>query len=233
LLRDPSKESPEDIPAKADSKVQVPMKDEFTLIRALGSGRFWVFGMILFCSGFAQSVILVHIVPHATDIGISPIAAAVILSVFNVSCVFGNFIIGRTHDVTGGRWAMVFSFVLITSAMVLLLFSGTLWGFYIVAAMGGMGFSGTATLRSPMVAELFGLRSHGVITGAIMLIYTAGSALGPLVAGYVFDLFDQYQAAFVISMAVGAAGVALAFWLKFKIGEKNTNTANATNTTNI
>ena len=197
-------------------ETQVPPKTDYTLMKALGSGRFWLFGMILFCSGFAQSVILVHIIPHATDIGISPIAAAMILSVFNVACVIGNFIIGRTNDVTGGRWAMILCFVLISAAMVLLLFSGTIWGFYIVAVIGGMGFSVTATLRSPMVAELFGLRSHGVITGAIMLIYTVGSAIGPLIAGYIFDIYKQYQPAFIISTVICVIELAMTFILKFK-----------------
>ena len=49
-----------------------------------------------------------------------------------------------------------------------------------------------------MVAELFGLRAHGVILGMTIFCGMVGGAVGPLVAGMIFDVTGSYQLAFLI-----------------------------------
>jgi transposase len=65
-------------------------------------------------------------------------------------------------------------------------------------ANGGMGAA-----ESPLVAALFGLRSHGLILGVVDLGFTIGAAVGPFLAGYIFDVAGSYQVAFSVSAAIG------------------------------
>ena len=64
-------------------------------------------------------------------------------------------------------------------------------------------------MESTVVAELFGLKSHGLILGLISFGFTIGAAVGPLITGYLFDLTGNYQAAFMVCAALGVIGLIL------------------------
>ena len=68
---------------------------------------------------------------------------------------------------------------------------------------------GFFSLISPLVAELFGTRSHGAIFGMVLFISQIGAAVGPVVTGRIFDVTDSYRLAFLILIAVSIAGLAL------------------------
>jgi MFS family permease len=69
-------------------------------------------------------------------------------------------------------------------------------------------------LFSPLVAELFGTRSHGVILAAGALVGSIGAAIGPIVAGYLFDAFGSYTIAFIICAMLAFTGLVSTFLLQ-------------------
>ena len=69
---------------------------------------------------------------------------------------------------------------------------------YLVAAIYGLTYTGVDIVFSPMVAELFGLSSLGVLLGITSIGFTLGGAIGPFMAGYIFDTSGSYQIAFMI-----------------------------------
>jgi len=81
------------------------------------------------------------------------------------------------------------------------------WMLYLFAAIFGLGFGGGASSESPLVARLFGLSSHGLILGIVGLGFTSGAAVGPFLAGYIFDVNGSYQVAFFVLGAVGIFGL--------------------------
>ena len=76
------------------------------------------------------------------------------------------------------------------------------------AGVFGVSF-GAGVLNSPLIAELFGLSSHGLILGVNVLGYSIGAAAGPLVAGYLFDVTGSYQLAFLACAIAGILGLIL------------------------
>ena len=89
-----------------------------------------------------------------------------------------------------------------------------MWQLYLFAAVFGFAYGGCAACEAPLVAGLFGLRSHGLVLGVINLGFTIGGSVGPLMAGYIFDVTGSYQLAFLISAAVGIVGFILAAVLR-------------------
>ena len=85
---------------------------------------------------------------------------------------------------------------------------------YIFAVIYGIAHGGYFTTISPIVAEFFGLRAHGVLFGLIACSGTLGGSIGPLLAGYLFDLTTGYGSAFWISVMMSALGLALVLSLK-------------------
>ena len=84
-----------------------------------------------------------------------------------------------------------------------------LWIFYLFAAIHGFAHGGVFALVSPLVAWLFGTKSHGLILGIVIFSGTVGGSVGPLVAGHIFDITASYRTAFLLLLSLAIAGFAL------------------------
>ena len=78
----------------------------------------------------------------------------------------------------------------------------------------GTAHGGFFTAISPIVAEFFGIRAHGVLFGIIAFSGTVGGALGPILAGYIFDVAAHYSPALCLCTMAASLGLALLLLLK-------------------
>ena len=85
---------------------------------------------------------------------------------------------------------------------------------YLFAIVFGFADGGMGSVVTPLVARIFGLKSLGLIFGAISFGVTIGCALGPLLTGYIFDVTDSYNLAFLVLAAIGLTGLILIVLLK-------------------
>jgi MFS family permease len=74
---------------------------------------------------------------------------------------------------------------------------------FLFGALFGFGHGGIATMESPIVATVFGMRAHGVILGVVFFCDTLGGAIGPFLAGYAFDVTRSYGFAFWLCAILG------------------------------
>ena len=109
--------------------------------------------------------------------------------------------LGGLADKIGNRWVFVIGFILMVAALSWLVPASQLWMLYLFAVVFAIAHGGMGAAESPLVAGLFGLRSHGLIYGVIHIGFTFGAAVGPLVTGYIFDITGSYQIAFLICVA--------------------------------
>ena len=86
--------------------------------------------------------------------------------------------------------------------------------FYLFAVVYGIGVSGGGIMEPIIVAELFGIKSHGLILGVVSFVFTIGGAVGPLVTGYLFDLTGTYQTAFLVGAILNVVAIILAALLR-------------------
>lgn len=137
-----------------------------------------------------------HIVPHGMDLGMTAPAAAVLITSMGAASVVGRLAIGAFADRIGGRNAYVLCLVPVIMALCLLIVVRDPWMILAVMALYGFGHGGLFTVVSPTVAEMFGMRAHGAIFGVVLFCGTIGGAIGPVVAGWVFDVTGGYDLAF-------------------------------------
>ena len=185
-----------------------------SLQEAMHTRQFWLLCVAFLSFGVSQTAIMVHIVPHATELGISATAAANVFIAIGGLGILGRIVMGGTSDRVGCRAALIICFVLLMAGFAWLLVTKDLWMLYLFAAAFGFGYGGTSALISPTVAELFGLRSHGVILGVITFITTAGCAVGAVMAGSVFDITGSYQVAFLICATLSIICIILSILLR-------------------
>jgi len=82
------------------------------------------------------------------------------------------------------------------------------------AVIYGIAHGGYFTTMSPIVAEFFGLNAHGVLFGIVAFSGTIGGAIGPILAGYIFDVTAGYDLAFWLCTLMSASGLLLLLLLK-------------------
>ena len=166
------------------------------------------------CSGFCLFAIMVHIAPHATDLGISTATAANILAAIGAASIVGKVVLGSAADRIGGRQVFIICFTLMSASLLWLVPSSEVWMLYLFAVVFGLAYGGMGAVGSPLAAGLFGVRSLGLIFGVLSTGLMGGCALGPIVAGYLFDITGSYQMAFMISAAISIIGLILAVVLR-------------------
>jgi len=163
----------------------------------------WLYFAFLFC----LVSITVHIVIHAIGLGIPATRAAFTLSLIGGACIVGMNVMGNVADRFGNKMALGISYALMGLSLVWLIPSRSEWSLYLFSIVFGFAYGGMQVLFSPLVAELFGTRSHGVILGTGALVGSVGAAIGPIIAGFIFDAIGSYVLAFVICAILALTGL--------------------------
>jgi len=178
-----------------------------TLRQAIRTRQFALLCMLYFSFLFCLIAITVHIVIHVTGLGIPPTHAALTLSLIGGACIVGMNVMGNVADRFSNKIALGVSYSLMGLSLVWLISSNSEWSFYLFSIVFGFAYGGMQVLFSPLVAELFGTRSHGVILATGALAGSIGAAIGPIVAGYIFDVLGSYTIAFIICAMLAFTGL--------------------------
>jgi MFS family permease len=185
---------------------------DVTLGEAVRSQAFWLVMGAFFFGNICSQTLHVHQVAFLVDHGIAAMSAASVVGVVGIASVFGK---------TGGGWLAdrfereviyVIGIAILVGAVGALALVGvapSLFGAYVFATMLGVGYSATAALIPAMISDRFRGRQFGLILGMGLMGSALGSALGPWMAGRLFDATGSYSIPFMIAASCGTiAGVA-------------------------
>lgn len=199
---------------QSEKMVAKSQSKSFSLRQTVWTSQFWILSTAFFGFGFCLQSVMVHIVPYAINMGISLIEASILITLIGGTSIAGRVIIGTAADRIGNKPVTVFSFIMMTLAVCILILSKQIWMFYLFAFVFGFGYGGLGTMPSLLVADLFGLYNHGLIFGILVFIITIGGGIGPLVAGYIFDLSGSYYILPLVLLVVSTTSSILISLLK-------------------
>jgi len=185
-----------------------------TPAQAMRTLQFWALCLINMLMLSCLLTTMLHIVPHAIDIGLPAIKAAGALSMMGGVSMLGRFVTGMAIDRIGNKKSMIICFLIMIGSFLWVLMARELWMLYLFAAVYGLAHGGLFTVISPMVAEFFGIGSHGALFGLVAFCGTIGAALGPFLAGHIFDVTSSYQLVFILLTGVAAVALILTTFLK-------------------
>jgi MFS family permease len=198
--------------AAAQPKTHDAGAREVTLGGAVRTQAFWLVLAAFFFGNVCSQTLHVHQVAFLVDHGITAMAAASVVGVVGVASIFGK---------TGGGWLAdrferekiyVIGIAILVGAVGALAMVGVApsrLGAYVFAVMLGVGYSATASLIPAMISDRFRGRHFGLILGMGLMGSAVGSALGPWLAGRLFDATGSYSIPFVIAAVCGTiAGLA-------------------------
>jgi MFS family permease len=183
---------------------------------ALRDGHFWMLCTILLCWGTTVFVILVHIAPYVVELGYSAAQGAEILALFGGTVFFAKIIVGIAADRIGSRHTFVTGLVCMTAGLLLLLVSHSSWSLYLFAVIYAFGYGCGSVMMPVIVAEMFGLLSHGILLGVVNFSACIGCAIGPVTAGWLFDRSGTYHEVFVLTTILSIITLAMGFFIRRK-----------------
>ena len=215
LVRDPVlKGQLVDNGASHTSGKQNAYEEGLTFKEAIHTRQLWTVCTVYFIILFCVYTILMHIVQHAIDLGIHSSVAAGVLSTIGGVSITGRFLMGGASDKIGEKSALLICLLCLLLALCWLQAVQTLWMFYLFAAIYGFAHGGFFSLVSPLIAKFFGTKSHGLLFGIVIFSSTIGGAIGPFMAGYIFDVTGSYKIVFFILLVLCTIAVVLTVSLK-------------------
>jgi len=158
--------------------------------------------------------IAVHIVAYAIDIGITTTSAALILSLQGIGNIIGKLSVWPITKRIGSRITLFFLIGLQALGLFLLIWASSLWIFFALGAIFGFGNGGSVTIRMSIIPEFFGTKAVGTLVGIAGITWGLGGIVGPILAGYIFDITCSYDVAFLAGGLLLIIGMIAVFFLK-------------------
>jgi MFS family permease len=163
---------------------------------------FWLLTAGLFNCGFSMSLLSAHGVPMLTDHGFHPMTASSAIGFLGMTAIGGGIMLGLISDRWGRKPVLAAVYLLRLAAFSMLFLVRDPFLLLVVAAIGGVGMSGSLAMTSALTGDIFGRFSVGSIFGLIFLSHQTGASLGSWLGGFLFDATGGYGAAFGVAGAL-------------------------------
>ncbi len=181
-----------------------PMLPGLELAEAMRTRSFWLISAAQFLFACAISGAGLHLVAYLIGIGYTATFAAGVLSAIFLLTSLGKLAMGLFADRVSARIALTVNFAISMLGMMMLLNASRttpLLGFIVFY---GLTVGAPLVLMPMVMADSLGIRRLGSVMGITGMFATAGGAIGPVLAGRIFDVSGSYSAAF---------GAFVAMWL--------------------
>ncbi len=179
----------------------------WSLGQAAHTRGFWMLTATFTAHWVAVFIPLVHIVPFTRDLGYSPMIASSVLSVMGVGAVLGRVVMGGISDRLGRKGAVATSLALQVATFVMLARVQGLVGLCTATATFGYSYGALSALYPAIIGDFFGRARAGALVGAIFGIGGPFGAVGPLMAGTIYDATGSYVPAFVVAATLNAGAL--------------------------
>jgi MFS family permease len=177
-----------------------PISDEhnWTVHDAVRTKALWLVIGTFSTAVMAGGGIAFHMVAYYTDLGIPPVFAAASLSLYAFCGALASGIWGYLAERIPPRQLSAVAFGAATAAIFMFMHVQGVWMGLAVAAYAGLAARGVLALMHLVLANYFGRRSYGAISGITGLFQQSSGAVGPFVAAFAFDATGTYQGILMI-----------------------------------
>ena len=187
---------------------------DFTVWEALRSPPFWIIAAAHGFSLFIVGAVSVHLIPRIVDMGFTLAEASFAYSFMNGIAIAGRIGGGFLGDQMPKKLLLIVCFIMQSAAMMMLAYGQTMSLVLVAIAIYGLGYGARGPMLVALRGDYFGRERFATIMGTSQLFLWPGTALGPLFAGYLFDIQGTYTQAFIWLSVVNLIGIAVLLFLK-------------------
>ncbi len=200
--------------ARAQSLAQRALDPEFTLRETLRTSAFWTLSTAMALRHMVTEGVSVHFVILLVDRGWTTEAASGLLGLSALIGVPTRIGMGWLGDLADKRRLTMGLLVALSVSVFLMGYTDHAWIFTTFMIVYSLAYGGLASLQEPIRADYFGTRAFATIQGMSRAVTTVGTFMGPILAGFLYDVTKSYAVAFSIFAAVSLLATVFMFVAK-------------------
>jgi sugar phosphate permease len=191
-----------------------PQEFSWQKSEALRTAALWLFVGSTLLASIGTGGIAFHMAAYLTDVKLTPMVAASVVSLMALSGAFGNGLWGTLAARIQPRGLSIVTMLLAAFAVAVLITAETPLMAYMFGFLFGLNARGSAILIQILLARYYGRRSFGAISSIIDPFHKGGLGLGPLLAGMAFDRTGSYTAIFSAFLVCYCVSAVLIFFAR-------------------
>ena len=165
---------------------------------AMRSWSFWLPASGQAVIGLGSGSVALFFFPHLEEQGISKATAGVVVTAAGAVGLAAMLIVGWLSDRWDRRALIAGAWLLQAGSMWILAFASETWHLALYAILFGLGARSSFPMLTALLAEYFGRMHLGKIIGMQIGLFTACSAIGPIIGGVVRDASGSYTLVFAV-----------------------------------
>ena len=175
-----------------------------TLVFLLSDRTFWLLAIGFFICGFTTvGAVKIHIIPYAVFCGFLPLEGTFAYGILSAFSLVGMIVCGHYSDKFNRPILLATIYFMRALTFILLLnVTDDLIILYVFAALFGIFDYATFPVVASLVATNIGRKVMGVSMGMIFASHSFGAALGSFAGGVIFEIFNRYDWAWIVSFGL-------------------------------
>lgn len=183
-----------------------------TAREALVSFRFWVLTGAYALALVGSAVVFAHQIAYLVSRGYGSFLAAAVAGALGLASLPGRLFLNLLSARVLPQTVLAGTLLVQAGGLLMLILAPSAPWLLVYVLLYGAAFGVLSPLRAQVMADHFGHRAYGAITGYQGIPLACCQAVGPLVAGWLFDRLHHYDLAFWL--CVGSFVVAaLLIWV--------------------
>ncbi len=147
---------------------------------------------------FLLGSIVLHQIPHLITIGIDEVTAAGILGLMISISIPGRLIFGFLGDIIEKRKLIAATMILQGIGVLIFAFASSIIHVYAFIIIYGLTYGGCIPLIMAFRGDIFGRKKYAQMSGIMSPFRMIGNVVGPVFAGFLFDVTGNYRIAFIV-----------------------------------
>jgi MFS family permease len=199
-----------------------PIPVSLTLYAATRTPVFWVLAAAFVVGNFATVSVTVHLIPYLVERGYAATTAAMMIGWMGAMQLPGRLFFVPVATWLGPRWVAAAVFATQGAALVQLPLVPAIPTLAPFVMMFGAANGMSTLARASSIAQIFGPRHYGAISGAVALGANGARAVGPVGASLIVLALGAYERLFwALAGALAVVSVAVLF-TDLEVGSEET-----------
>lgn len=192
--------------------VEADVEVNMELRQAVRTKLFWIVNGAEAVRMMVVTSVVMHIMPYMGSLGVPRLKAGLVASAIPLLSIIGRLGFGWLGDIYSKQKVMALAICFMSIGMLFLSYAGNWWTIVLFLVFFAPGFGGNTTLRGAIIRENFGLTSFGKILGITLGISSVTGIVGPVMAGWSYDVIGSYKVVWVVFTVIASiSGVVMAF----------------------
>jgi MFS family permease len=182
-------------------------KPAIPVSQILRNPHFYLLALGSMCSIAAVGGTNQHLKLYLRDMEFSQTQAANVASLVLFSSIAGRLLVGWLADLLPRKYVMIIVYMIVATAIPLLLLPDFPGRIYIFAVIFGIGLGGDYMIIPLLAGDLFGVKVLGRVMGIVLVADGIAESLSPMMVGALYNhAAKSYTLGFSVLIAIALAG---------------------------